>query len=153
MRKPRKAFIIVFIVVLAAGLAAIIFLYPRSMINATDANQNGNPETVVRFNFVGEPIIVSEDLNDDGSFDRLEYFSDGVPYLYIGDQNMDGFKEITTFYTESGDFAMLLRDKDKDGEYDIASFYDNGRMPALGIIRDKDKDGIFEHSRDPSSGH
>ena len=117
-----------------------------------DLDLNFDKTIDVRRHFNAEGAVVREemDLDFDGAFDAIDYFSDGALYRRDLALNFAGRPSIRKFYT--GDqLARKERDTNDDGTMDTIEYYEGGKLVRVGEDRDGDgKPDLYREPADPS---
>jgi len=102
-----------------------------------DLNFDKVPDVRRHFNEQGTVIREEMDLDFDGKYDAIDYYSDGALFRRDLALNFAGSPSIIKFYNEDK-LARKERDTNGDGKMDTIEYYEGGKLVRIGEDRDGD---------------
>ena len=102
-----------------------------------DLNFDTTPDVRRHFNEQGTVVREEMDLDFDGRFDAIDYYSDGALFRRDLALNFAGTPSIIKFYNEA-QLARKERDTNGDGKMDTIEYYEGGKLVRIGEDRDGD---------------
>jgi len=106
-----------------------------------DLDLNFDDRIDMRRHFNEDGVVVREemDLDFDGVFDAVDYYSNGQLYRRDMALNFNGRPSIVKFYT-ANKMVRKERDTNSDGNMDTFEYYSEGRLTRIGV--DRNGDGV-----------
>jgi len=118
-----------------------------------DLNFDKSPDVRRHFNEQGTVVREEMDLDFDGKYDAIDYYSDGALFRRDLALNFAGSPSIIKFYNEA-QLARKERDTNGDGKMDTIEYYEGGKLIRIGEDRDGDgkPDVYTEVEQDEAGG-